>query len=315
MEQIEFFLKTISKKILFILLFFSAVVPSVMQASLPNWAALKNGAVKITSFLTKHEIAVGAIVVIAFVWMWKKLKEVKKKLKESKEAKKREPKKLEEVKKIKLNAKLVKAAKNGDLKAVVSLFETENIDINWKDDFGDTALITAAWRGSLEVVEFLLKHNADTSQKNECNNTALITAIHNRHLGVIKLLLPTENIGISWENHDGGRTLLAAVQSARPEFVKLLFKGKVSVDQESMGQALIAAVEEGIPDIVKLLLLEKEIDINQQDDYGITALMTASLKSHSERVELLLARNETNVNLKTDDALTSLEIAAIFENK
>ncbi len=43
-------MKTMLKKILFILLFFSVVVPSVMQANLLNWAALKSGAIEIDNF-------------------------------------------------------------------------------------------------------------------------------------------------------------------------------------------------------------------------------------------------------------------------
>ncbi len=79
-------MKAMLKKILFISLFFSAVVPSAMQANLLNWAALRNGVIESAYFLTKYGITdritvEKTVIGIAFLWsLWKIKEEIKKNL-------------------------------------------------------------------------------------------------------------------------------------------------------------------------------------------------------------------------------------------
>lgn len=60
--------------------------------------------------------------------------------------------------------------------------------------------------------------------------------------------------------------------------------------------------------------INKEIDINTQDEYGFTALMWAVLEGHLEIVTKLLKTPGINVNKKNIDGFTALMIAASESN-
>ena len=60
-------------------------------------------------------------------------------------------------------------------------------------------------------------------------------------------------------------------------------------------ELFIRAAQEGHKEIVAYLI-EKEIDINQQDNKGFTALMHASNEGHKEIVKLLLEHRDIQVN-------------------
>jgi ankyrin repeat protein len=77
---------------------------------------------------------------------------------------------------------------------------------------------------------------------------------------------------------------------------------------------LIIASENGHKDIV-VFLLEKGIDVDQQDEYGYTALMWASLKGHKEIVQLLLHEENIQINQQDKDGSTALMWASLKGHK
>ncbi len=79
---------------------------------------------------------------------------------------------------------------------LIGLFDSPNVDtsrlnINHKHDLnGRTALMCAAWRGNLEVVEKLMSLGADMQITTDNNNTAFNCACGGGHIKIVQLFLP-----------------------------------------------------------------------------------------------------------------------------
>ena len=73
------------------------------------------------------------------------------------------------------DADFIKLCKSGDARKIEEAI-MNGANVNAKDNEGWTALIWAAIRGHIEVVEVLLKHGADVNAKNNNGRTALFWA-------------------------------------------------------------------------------------------------------------------------------------------
>ncbi|GFQ69326.1 hypothetical protein TNCT_78431 [Trichonephila clavata] len=73
---------------------------------------------------------------------------------------------------------------------------------------------------------------------------------------------------------------------------------------------LILAAKKDYLDIVKLLLKVPNIDVNQKDVYGCTALHNASSEGYSEVMKQLLAVEGIDVNAASKYGSTPLHLAS-----
>ena len=80
------------------------------------------------------------------------------------------------------------AASEGDTQVIARLL-TEDVDIDGRDRYGQTALMLAAVHGQEEVVGVLLENSADMDVTAKYGLTALMLAVINRHTGVAKQLV------------------------------------------------------------------------------------------------------------------------------
>lgn len=144
---------------------------------------------------------------------------------------------------------------NPDLQRIEKLLQNPNIDVNWKDQYGDTALRNASSRGHLEIVRLLLAAGANVNVKDKILRTALIRASDHGFTEIVQILLDA-GADVNTRDHAACTALIWASISGRTEIVRLL----------------IAA----------------GADVNVQDDSGMTALMHASARGYSEIVKLLL---------------------------
>jgi len=154
---------------------------------------------------------------------------------------------------------LVSAAESGNLSLIKILMGKEKKFRN-RGRTGP-ALIAAAQKGNIEVVEFLLKNGADASQY-------------------------------------GSRALLAACRldgEKGPPVVKILLEHKAPNNYcNSEGETpLIAALSNRYDDngdIARVLLTQK-INVNTNNDKGMTPLMYAAERGEMDLVEVLLEKN------------------------
>lgn len=72
---------------------------------------------------------------------------------------------------------------------VIEFLLDRGLDINARNEQGETALLIAAWNGTDDLVEVLLKRGADPNIKTRKGLSALKVASANGHTGIVKMLV------------------------------------------------------------------------------------------------------------------------------
>ncbi len=105
---------------------------------------------------------------------------------------------------------LIEAAQRGHFKVVELLLATEGIDVDQLGMFDYTALIKAAIGGHSEVAELLLAKGADPSRETDNGCTALSLAVENARSEVVRLLIPCSEV--NWQDKSGSTPLILAAK-------------------------------------------------------------------------------------------------------
>lgn len=82
---------------------------------------------------------------------------------------------------------LIVAARSGSY-AIVEILLSKNIDIEYRDIDGNTALMESSRNGFFKIVSMLLKASADINSKNNLDKTAIDIAKENEKFNIIKLI-------------------------------------------------------------------------------------------------------------------------------
>lgn len=185
-------------------------------------------------------------------------------------------------------------AEEGDLEKVTGLLKGgANVDV--RDRWGHTALMSAAWAGHRDIVHELLNQGAAVNAITSSNKTALQYSVWRGHTTIAKALIDRgANLGADLLGIAGYLGDVNMIQL-------LIEKGTdVNVEVSDGTTALMVAATYGHTSMVKLLL-EKGAAINVQDNRGKTALMRAACEGHSSTVQALLERGaDVGYNLTPD---------------
>ncbi len=151
---------------------------------------------------------------------------------------------------------LWQAARMNDVDALRGLLDAgTNINAIEPVVQGQTALMAAAEKGSLEAARLLLERSAKTNIVNGDWYSPLTGAISGQHLEVARLLLQ-HGADINWNANDPKRvnaTPLVLACRELPQFVPELLERGANVKAVG-GNAISAAMRSGRPDLVTLLL-------------------------------------------------------------
>ncbi len=97
------------------------------------------------------------------------------------------------------------------------------VDINTRNESGETALMIASDNGNLEVVRWVLSYEEDLSLKDVHGNNALIRAAKKGYFDVVEELL-NKKANINSTNNDNRTALMNASENGYIRVVKLLIK-------------------------------------------------------------------------------------------
>ncbi|XP_076074995.1 ankyrin repeat and KH domain-containing protein 1-like isoform X3 [Mytilus galloprovincialis] len=144
------------------------------------------------------------------------------------------------------------------------------------NEFKESALTLACYKGHLEMVKFLLEAGADQEHKTDEMHTALMEASMDGHVEVARLLL------------DSG--------------------AQVNMPADSFESPLTLAACGGHVELASLLI-ERGANLEEVNDEGYTPLMEAAREGHEEMVALLLAHG-ADINAQTEETQeTALTLA------
>ncbi len=204
----------------------------------------------------------------------------------------------------------LRAASTGD-EVAVSTFIAAGMNPNVQEPTtGGSALISAATRGDLEMVNALLQGGADVNQKDEKGFTALLRALQNEREEIANILVARPELDVNAQGEGGANALISFVARQRQPAVEDLLKRGANVNlQDSEGDtALNIAVQRGNVDIVNLLL-SKGADPNIKNKLGGTPLMWAGVFGRKEIAQILLDKG-ADPRAKDVDGMTASAWAA-----
>ncbi|XP_019850302.1 PREDICTED: uncharacterized protein LOC109581026 [Amphimedon queenslandica] len=154
----------------------------------------------------------------------------------------------------------------------------------------------------------LLQFDINVNYRNSSGNTALTLASSGKHHQVVDILL-SMSPDINIRNNKGVTALMIASYYGNSQIVELLLRNgpDINVCEFKGWTALMFACQDGYCDVVKLLLSENP-DVDIQNDKGETALFIACDNGHCQVVEVLLHANP-DVNIATNDGWTALMLS------
>ena len=201
---------------------------------------------------------------------------------------------------------LLEASVTGHLQAVQFILCLQ-VNIDFKDNEGKTALILASQNGHIEIMKALLSAGANVNIQDNNGLTAVMLA---KRIDIYQTLVQA-NADTSIVTHKGSTPLYISCLKGNHEVANyLLFTLKQDITTRPDGSStlLMAASQGGNFKIVEHLL-ENGHDQNIQNSRGETVVLLACLKGHYTVAELLLKHN-ADPNIPTNDGWTPLMVAS-----
>lgn len=185
---------------------------------------------------------------------------------------------------------LFTAVNNWDVESVQQLLD-KGVDVDIQDCEGNTALFYAANTGNIRMMKLLLDRGANTNHKNANFETALLTSVHHGHQIITELLL-NRGADVNYSSDYKMPAINIACQNGDLGIVKLLLSYGAKIDTFSFKLSfqdtiLHDTVIGNSIDIMKLFL-KFNLNIDEKNKFGDTALFYAARENQTAMLELLL---------------------------
>ena len=180
------------------------------------------------------------------------------------------------------------AALNGR-NSMVKLFLNIGVDVNFKNNKQDTALLWAVRGGHLSVVKTLIQMHADVNHTNDKGSSPLHWAVRYGFTDIAKILIEKGKANVNMRRKLGLVSLVILASAlGHADIVSLLCANGADVNTKIHGAetALHYAAAEGYPEVIEVLLKHGS-EINAQNENGDTPLMLAVKSKHTAAAELL----------------------------
>ncbi|RDA85708.1 hypothetical protein CP532_0719 [Ophiocordyceps camponoti-leonardi (nom. inval.)] len=200
------------------------------------------------------------------------------------------------------------------------LLATKGIQVNCRDNQGQTPLMQAAEWGNSTMTKLLLsrhEHDLNVNARDLEGCTALILAAANERAAIVKLLCASESIDVNLQDRNGDTALSHAAAHGDVTVVELLLlakKNSINLNSRNRhGQtALAIAAMKNQMFIVQYLLTLTGVEKDAGEKNGKTPLMLAAKRGFKEVVEMLLSATGVDVNARESRGRTALSLAAIW---
>ncbi|PWU04819.1 MAG: hypothetical protein C5B43_04085 [Verrucomicrobia bacterium] len=210
---------------------------------------------------------------------------------------------------------------------IVELLLKEGVDPNVRDKYGKTPLQWGVKETGYGLTKLLLEYGARVNEQDDSGHTVLHTAIEANNMDLVKLLLKNEanliirdvqgstlyDWAVEKEFHDflNAFSLLHwIIKNGDIEDLKYALEKDLNINQkdEKGRTALHLGLLRGDINVIELLL-DKKADPNIQDKNGKTALHSAMEKGDLDIINLLID-NDANPNIADFQGTLPLHLAA-----
>ncbi|XP_077457363.1 protein fem-1 homolog C [Stigmatopora argus] len=164
---------------------------------------------------------------------------------------------------------------------------------------GAPPLWAASAAGHLKVVQSLLGHGASVNSTTLTNSTPLRAACFDGHLDIVKYLVE-HKADLEVANRHGHTCLMISCYKGHREIAQYLLERGADVNRKSVkgNTALHDCAESGSLEIMRMLLQYRAA--MEQDGYGMTPLLSASVTGHTNIVDYLTAHHQTSHKERID---------------
>lgn len=200
---------------------------------------------------------------------------------------------------------MINAASEGNVELLQELLQNFDIDVNFKNNDGYTALMIACTNNYIDMVKVLLNiQGIDVNIRTKYGYSALMIACKFGYVNIVELLLLKGiNINVSLNDKKGNNALMVTCSSTfykevdetkRERIVNLLFSIKghdINIDSVNFigNTVLIFASSLGLVNIVSLIFQRyPHVECSIKNKRGNTALMMALKNSYANVVKVLL---------------------------
>jgi ankyrin repeat protein len=183
------------------------------------------------------------------------------------------------------------------------LLKQGGVDVDSRDNDGQSPLSRAAESGHSAIVEMLLDEGADVNAQGGHYGTALCAASLGSHVDVVRLLLD-EGADVNAKRGWCCNALFAAVTADNNEIVALLLEkgfryGAIEQDLLGRSRMMLAACYGYLPGLEQDLTDQNAI--NAVDNHQWTALHWAAYFDQVEAIDLLLRHGASSAMLDWQD--------------
>lgn len=196
-------------------------------------------------------------------------------------------------------------------------FIDKGVDINLKDDNGNSPFMNAASRNSIDIVTFLLPYVKDINATNKDGRSALAMAVGRNAIEVVSFLLE-KGADIHTIDREGNSLVYDLLNTYRTANTKV-FETKLELLTEAgldlskpqgHGKTLYhLAIEKNNLNLLKRIH-EFKVDINAKNKDGLTPLHLAAMKAQNQDMLKYLISIGADKTVKTDFEETVYDLAS-----
>jgi ankyrin repeat protein len=219
-----------------------------------------------------------------------------------------------------------------DLEEHITSLKTAEVDLNIKNEKGNTTLMEAVKNISRNnnsngyivqnpterlnhinqsLAEILIENGANLDIQNNNGYTALIYAAENENLDLAKKLIDS-GANLDIQDNQGYTALMEAATCNNSDLTEKLIDSGANLDiQNNNGYTALIYAARKNSDLAKKLIVS-DADVNIKNKEGNTALIYAARNKNSDLAKILI-ENGADINIKNKEGNTALIYAA--ENK
>lgn len=181
--------------------------------------------------------------------------------------------------------------------------------VNYQDEYGHTALFSAALNGHKEIAELLIKNGANINVQSGLGTTSLMAALKKGHDKVVDVIFQY-GANLDIKDNNGNTALFFAARANKKHYIDFFLEKGISLESKDKNDetVLIVAARTCNAEMVEYLVT-KGSNINYQDRSGYTALMWSAFNGKYKTVEFLI-NNGADLNLVNYKGWTALMLAA-----